>query len=247
MTNTKILWALPVILCIHCKSPQKETPNNPSTLQIVDAMKNVMWNGDLEGKIELDSIQNKSGLYGIGPQSFLTGELLIKDGISYLSKVTSDSTMSVERNFQVSAPFFVYTNVTEWKEIKLPKDIRGVNDLENFISSITQEQGPPFVFKLTGNASHAIIHIQNLPLGTKVSSPTEAHKGQISYSLTDEDAEIIGFFSKKHQGVFTHHDSYFHMHLITKDESKMGHLDEIEIGNMVLYLPEEMETSSNHL
>jgi acetolactate decarboxylase len=29
------------------------------------------------------------------------------------------------------------------------------------------------------------------------------------------------------------------MHLITKDESKMGHLDELEIGQMKLYLPKK--------
>ena len=28
-----------------------------------------------------------------------------------------------------------------------------------------------------------------------------------------------------------------HMHLITNNESKMGHLDEVEIENMKLYLP----------
>ncbi|MDF0715617.1 acetolactate decarboxylase [Muricauda sp. 334s03] len=201
-------------------------------------MKNVMWSGDLDGKIELDSIQNKSGLYGIGPQSFLTGEILINDGVSYLSKVTSDSTMSVERNFQVSAPFFVYTNVTEWKQIKLPQDIKDIKDVENFLSSMTTEQGTPFAFKLVGDISNAIIHIQNLPMGTKVSSPAEAHQGQTNYSLIDEKVEVIGFFSTKHQGVFTHHDSYLHMHLITKDLSKMGHLDEMEIANMTLFLPE---------
>ncbi len=200
-------------------------------------MKNVMWSGDLEGKIELDSIKNKNGLYGLGPKSFLTGELLINNGVSYLSKVTSDSTMSVERDFQVSAPFFVYSNVTEWKEVELPIEIKGIKDLENYIDSIVQERETPFAFKLVGDVSRAIIHIQNLPEGTKVSSPAEAHQGQTNYSLSDKEVEVIGFFSRKHQGVFTHHDSYLHMHLITKDENKMGHLDEIEIKKMKLYLP----------
>ena len=70
-----------------------------------------------------------------------------------------------------------------------------------------------------------------------MSSPDEAHQGQTIYKIINEDAEIIGFFSTEHQGVFTHHDSFLHMHLITKDESKMGHLDELAIGEMKLYLP----------
>jgi len=72
-----------------------------------------------------------------------------------------------------------------------------------------------FKFKLIGQVSSAIIHIQSLPKGTKVSSPDEAHQGQTNYNIANEDPEIIGFFSTEHTGVFIYHDSYLHMHLIT--------------------------------
>ena len=189
--------------------------------------------------INLDSISSKKGLYGLGPLTHLTGELLINDGKSYLSKVVSDSTMNVEKSFDVSAPFFVYANVTEWTEIDLPSNIKSIPDLEQFIDEKTSEYKRPFAFKLKGEVLNAIIHIQNLPIGTKVSSPKEAHQGQVDYELNNEEAEIVGFFSTEHQGVFTHHDSFVHMHLITKDESKMGHLDEVEFGRMKLFLPKK--------
>jgi len=70
-----------------------------------------------------------------------------------------------------------------------------------------------------------------------VSSPAEAHQGQTNYYLNNEEVEIVGFFSTEHQGVFTHHDSFLHMHLITKDKSLMGHLDELELDKVTLYLP----------
>jgi len=196
-----------------------------------------MWNGVLGSSISLDTISEKKGLYGIGPESYLTGELLINNGKSYISKVTSDSTMIVEKRFNVSAPFFVYANVNKWTETELPKTIKSIEELEKFIDKNTLEYKRPFVYRLTGKVSEAIIHIQNLPKGTKVSSPKEAHQGQINYSLKNENVEIIGFFSTEHKGVFTHHDSYLHMHLISKDEQKMGHLDQIEIEKMKLYLP----------
>lgn len=202
-------------------------------------MKNIMWKGELGSRIELDTISNKNGLYGIGPVSYLAGELLINDGQSYVSKVTSDSTMTVEKNFDISAPFFVYANVAEWNEFELPSNIKSIQDLEKFIDEKTAEYKRPFVFKLKGEVSMAIIHSQNLPEGTKVSSPDEAHQGQVNYKLTEEESEIVGFFSTEHKGVFTHHDSFLHMHLITKDENKMGHLDELVIANMQLYLPKK--------
>ncbi|WP_375239705.1 acetolactate decarboxylase [Aurantibacter sp.] len=202
-------------------------------------MKNVMWKGELGSSINLDSISDKQGLYGIGPESYLTGELLINNGKSYVSRVTSDSTMLVEQKFDVLAPFFVYANVNKWEEIELPQSIRTIKDVEKYIDEKTIKNKRPFAFKLIGNISKAVIHIQNLPEGTKVSSPDEAHQVQTNYVLKNEDVEVIGFFSTEHKGVFTHHDSYIHLHLITKDEQKMGHLDELEINAMKLYLPKE--------
>lgn len=220
------------------KNNTKETETYPD-IKIFGAMKNVMWKGELGSSIDLDTILDKNGLYGLGPISYLTGELLINNGKNYVSKVTSETTMSVENTFKTSAPFFVYGNVTEWNEIDLPSDVKTIQDLEKIIDDKTTEFKRPFAFKLIGQVSSTIIHIQNLPEGTKVSSPDEAHQGQTSYNIVDEEVEIIGFFSTEHKGVFTHHDSFLHMHLITKDENKMGHLDEVlfKKGEMKLYLP----------
>lgn len=239
MNKIKIIIILFSSLLFNCQNATKEVPSEKTyaDVKVVGAMKNVMWKGELEGKINLDTIANKKGLYGIGPESFLKGELLINNGVSYISKVTSDSTMVVEKKFDVSAPFFVYANVNEWNEEKLPKTVKTISDLEKFIDQKTAKNKRPFAFKLMGSVSKAVIHIQNLPEGTEVTSPDDAHKGQVKYDLANENCEIIGFFSTEHKGIFTHHDSFLHMHLITRDQSKMGHLDEVEINQMVLYLP----------
>lgn len=235
---TLILLAIGLASC-NTKSKEKKTALKETypNLKIVGAMKNVMWKGELGSSIDLDTISDKKALYGLGPESYLTGELVINNGKSYVSKVTSDSTMTVKKTFNTSAPFLVYGNVTEWTEIDLAPEIITIAGLEKFINQKTSQFKRPFAFKLIGRVTSAIIHIQNLPEGTKVSSPSEAHQGQTNYNISNEDAEIIGFFSTEHKGVFTHHDTFLHMHLITKDESKMGHLDQLEIGKMKLYLP----------
>lgn len=239
MTLKKIGFGFLMLGMLSCQTTKNKstTTTTYSDVKIVGAMKNVMWKGQLGSSIDLDTIVNKEGLYGLGPTSNLNGELLIKDGKSYVSRVTSDSTMTVEQRFDVSAPFFVYANVSEWKELELPASIQSIQDLEKFIDKQTKDSKRPFAFKMTGEVSKARIHVQNLPEGSKVSSPEEAHQGQVNYELINEQSEIVGFFSSEHQGVFTHHDSFLHMHLITKDGSKMGHLDEVELGRMKLYLP----------
>ncbi len=222
----------------QCTYTNKENKTiNHSDFHIVGAMKNVMWKGELGSSIDLDTLSDKKGLYGLGPESYLTGELLINDGRTYVSRVVSDSSMSVEETDQVSAPFFVYANVNEWTAIDLPSDIKSISDLEEFINRKMSEIKEPFALKLKGEVNHAEIHVQNLAKGSKVSSPEEAHRGQVNYNLGETQVEIVGFFSRNHQGVFTHHDSFLHLHLITEDKSQMGHLDAMEIKNMQLFLP----------
>ena len=226
------------IILFSCRSNQKDLNINEGLkVHSIAAMKDVMWKGELFGKINLDTIQNKTGLYGLGPESYLKGEILINDGKIFVSRVAKDSSILIEQNSNIQAPFFVYGNVQTWHKTTLPKTIKSIKDLEKFIDNETKSQTRPFAFKLKGRISDGIIHIQNLPAGTKVSSPKEAHQGQVNYELKNEDVEIIGFFSTGHQGIFTHHNSYLHMHLITKDIKKMGHLDEITIEDITLYLP----------
>ncbi len=234
-------FTFPVFLLIGilaCNQPPETTYPD---VQISGAMKQVMWQGELFSKINLDTITNKSGLYGLGPESYLTGEILINNGEAYVSRVLPDSSMTVEKTFDTGAPFLVYANVETWTSTTLPDSVTNIKDLEIHIDQMTKNQKRPFAFKLTGQVSKAVIHVQNLAEGSKVSSPDEAHQGQVDYILSDEAVEIVGFFSTEHQAVFTHHDSFLHMHLITKDEKQMGHLDRVEFkpGAVSLYLPKK--------
>lgn len=244
MIKKTLVIGLTVITLISCNSTEKKSETkieNQSIVQVVGAMKNVMWKGELAGTINLDTIKDKKGLYGLGPVEYLTGELLIIDGKSYVSTVTSDSTMEVDENYKVKAPFLVYANQTDWNIEGLPSEIKTIKELEEFIDKKTLNYKRPFVFKLIGQVDSAEIHIQNLPKDTKVSSPEEAHQGQKNYLLENSKVEIVGFFSTEHKGIFTHHDSNIHMHLITTDRNKMGHLDKVFFanGSIKLYLPKK--------
>jgi acetolactate decarboxylase len=201
-------------------------------------MRQVMWEGKLEGQVNLDTLNPKKRLYGLGPETYLTGELLIDDGVVYVSRVTSDSTMVVKQTTEVSAPFFVYAHVDDWRSRSLPDSVRTLGQLEHFLDLATKGGKRPFAFKLEGEVQKAVIHVQNLTEGTTVSSPQQAHLGQTNYTIQNAPVSIIGFFSTEHQGVYTHHDSFVHMHLITEDKQLMGHLDEASFGAMTLYLPE---------
>lgn len=229
-----IVFSITMLFCLTSKAQQ--SINN---ITIVGEMKEVMWKGELFGKIHLDTISNKEHLYGLGPVEYLAGELLILDGVAYQSRVVDEQNMKVETSFNVKAPFFGYTNIPAWEELAFPDSIQTISELENYLDLISQNTTRPFFFRLTGTVETATIHIVNLPKGSKVSSPDEAHQGQKNYQLKNESSEIIGFFSTEHKAIFTHHDTFLHMHLISSDKKKMGHLDDVKFlkGSMNLFLP----------
>ncbi|SIT80827.1 acetolactate decarboxylase [Pontibacter indicus] len=231
-----------VILLGSCATNTTENTDIASgEVHVVGAMRNVMWKGELGGTIDLDTLSAKKHLIGLGPVEYLAGEMMIVDGKSYKSVVTSDSTMRVEETFAAKAPFFVYAQVPEWQERAVPDSVQNLQQLELYLDAETKNSKRPFPFKLSGEVETATIHIVNLPAGSTVSNPDEAHQGQVNYELEQEEVEVAGFFSTEHKAVFTHHDTFMHLHLLTKDRSKMGHLDEVVFkpGSLTLYLPKE--------
>ncbi|OIQ18673.1 MAG: alpha-acetolactate decarboxylase [Flavobacterium sp. MedPE-SWcel] len=232
----KYVSLLLIVVFIGCND-QNSSINND--VKIVGAMKNVMKKGQLQGTINLDTIGNKQHLYGLGPVEYLSGELMIFDGKSYKSTVTSPTTMTVEETFDVKAPFFGYANIEKWTKHSLPDSISTIKQLENYLDKIKKDNNNPFMFKLSGTMETAKIHVINLPKGIKVSSHQDAHKGLVHFDLKDEKADILGFYSTQHKAILTHHDTSIHLHLLTADKKKMGHLDSVKFkkGSVTLFIP----------
>lgn len=218
MVFKTILLGLTILTLINCTTKAQQTTDNK--VKIVGQMKNVMWKGQLYGNLKLDTITNKTNLYGLGPVEYLAGEILIIDGKSYKSAVTSDTTMKIEETYDIKAPFFGYANIGKWTEQTLPDSIQTIQQLEQYLDKVTKNSPRPFIFKLAGTVEQSTIHIVNLLKGSKVSSPEEAHRGQKNYQIQNEQVNIVGFFSTEHKAVFTHHDTYLHLHLMTIDRKK---------------------------
>lgn len=220
------------------KDENQETSVNNSP-KIIGAMKNVMRKGEIAGIINIDTISHKQHLYGMGPIEFLTGEIMLINGKAYTSVVVNDTSMKVTETFAIKAPFFGYANIDSWAETNIPDSMTTLHQLEIFLDRATKDYPRPYFFKLTATVDSASVHLVNLPKGTKVSSPEEAHQGQRNFTIKNKTVELLGFFSTEHKTIFTHHDTFVHIHLITDDRQQMGHLEELNIkkGTAKLYLP----------
>lgn len=219
-------------------SRDNEVPTtSPSSVVAIGAMKNVMWKGQLDGIFSPDSLSD-SGFYGVGPLAGLRGEIMVYDGTTYVSQIQGDGSPLLDTTTKAKAPFFVYARERNWDTLSLPNEVQDLASLEKYLDESSPASSDPFVFRLEGQVDSANIHIQNLPPGSTVSSPKEAHSGQTPFQLGSSNAKIVGFFSREHQGIFTHHDTFLHMHLLCMDRKMMGHLDAVHFSKMQLLLPD---------
>ncbi|MEZ4790107.1 MAG: acetolactate decarboxylase [Flavobacteriales bacterium] len=198
------------------------------------AMRNTMFNGQLAGLILLDSIA-KPGTYGIGPAEFLRGELLLWDGHPYRAIAKGDNAMQVDERPEIKAPFFVHQTVQEWHAVALPDSVVDLGTLNAFLTA-RFGAAQPFAFKLHGVCERVDLHIVDVSPGTAVHGPDDAHRENKHFHLTDRSVDLLGFYSTRHQAVFTHHDTHIHVHAITAERDAMGHVEELAIDPRQLTL-----------
>lgn len=215
-------------------SPGKSAP------VVVGAMRETMWEGKTGGLIDLDTLSGMEGMVGLGPLEGLRGELVIVDGVCYKSEIRPDGNVAVTRTRKAKAPFFGYSRVRKWKREPLPDSVVDMGRLEAYFLSRLGTAPAPFMFKVEAAVAEARIHVVNVPPGTKVRSPEDAHRGQEQFVLANQDLILVGFFSTSHQAVFTHHDTFLHIHALSARKDMMGHLDAIRFqpGKAWVSLPE---------
>ena len=210
----------------------------------VGSLENVMRRGALNATIDLDTVTARTNLFALGPVEGLRGELMVWDGVSYVSEVEGQGLNKVKRSYQVGAPFLVYCNVKNWKEFILKNTINNLGELQDEIQNLAKSNGfdlqTAFPFKISGLINEAEYHVILKDPEIKEHSHEIHKKSKVFYPISGKNADILGFYSQNHAGVFTHHDSFIHAHIITADRNKMGHLDGISInsGDVRVYLPD---------
>ena len=218
------IYILFLIFLISCNSSTSK-----SSVKVVGEMRDVMWKGDLKGKITTDSLNSKE-TYGLGPTEFLKGEIVLFEGQSYVSKVVDSILHKVSKVPSVSAPFFVYSSNSDLKIVKFNRKNYTLKELEEYVNLVYKDYDQPLLIRIDGIFENIKVHSVNLPEGKKVSSPDEAHQGLTQYDFKNISGSLIGFFSRHHKTVFTHHDSFFHAHFISEDREVLGHIDETDFN-----------------
>jgi acetolactate decarboxylase len=217
------------------------SPQEPDgKVKWVGEMRTVMKKGDVSARLPLKDLANLSHLYALGPLERLAGEVTVWDGKPSIARV-KDGKVRVTTGFDEKACFLVYAQVSDWQEVAIPAAVQGGAELERFIARSARDRGinmkEPFAFLVKGTPKRVSFHILD-GAGLDPKAPGFRERAKIRFTLDSRPVEIIGFYSDKHHGVFTHHDSNVHMHLKSLDGALSGHLDEVQFGSgATLYLP----------
>ncbi len=238
MRSTIFILAL-LLLC--CSRPSVQVTNVP--VHHAGALQNFMHYGDISAKLDLLQLQESQGIYALGARADLKGEVLILDGQPLIS-YSDRGKVALDFSWDHDASLIVYASVSEWANFNIPKQISTPKELETFIDSIASKLGmdteKPFPFMILGEIERANWHVVDWPTGDSV----HTHEKHITSGphgiIQNEEVQILGFFSKHHQAIFTHHTTFMHLHLVTADNRLAAHLDEAKWGNeMTLALPKK--------
>ncbi len=210
-------------------------------VKVAGKAKNVMMGVDLSPNIWLDSIV-QPGVYGLGPVDDLQGEITIFDGAPYVSTlVNGEVVTAIDQH--VKAPFFVYAQVDEWHEYTIEASVNGLRELQNVIDELGASSGldGPFPFRVQLENAYLNYHIIMRDLSEAKHSHEAHKKAKVHFEAASASAELLGFFSRDHEGVFTHKGQFIHTHILLSNPSVTGHLDDINVtGSMTIFLPRNM-------
>jgi acetolactate decarboxylase len=211
----------------------------PPEVKVSGAMKSIMINGDLSAHINLDTL-NKAHLYGLGPVAGLKGEIIIADGVIYSSSKNGGK-LTNQQNKISQAAMLVYSRVEKWKSISIKVSLNNYAELEKLIENTAKANGYeieiPFAFKIEASPVSVNYHVIDWKEGSAHSM--DNHK-QFAYSgqFINEKMIMLGFYSRHHQSIFTHHTTYMHIHILDEKTKTVGHLDDAGLnGPLTIYLP----------
>jgi len=203
------------------------------TVDNIGALKEIMHQGKFQARVKLDTLAQK-GIYGLGAADSLGGEVMIVDGVVYES-IVQDTTAIVNENANAEATLLVYAKVHKWDTL-LVNNLD--TDLEAFIARKAESHKliAPFPFIVSGRP-RVKYHVINFDAKN---GDIKNHKGGAYYDeINNEVSIVLGFYATDAKGIYTHHDSDVHMHVLNKNKTVMGHVEAIDFDgdNFQLLLP----------
>ena len=197
------------------------------------SLREIIHQGRIEGRVPLARALARPHAYALGARGRLDGEFIVVDG--HVTESRPDGRGGVRSAAydaaRDSAALLVVAHVSAWRDIMVARPIP-IASLPDTLAARAGAFGlpssGPFPFLIEGPVTGLAWHVAD---GSKLApgpSTHEAHaKAAVRGGAAAVSAEFVGFYSDHHQGVFTHHDSDVHIHVLVRDRGIAAHVDSL--------------------
>ena len=204
-------------------------------------MKPVMMGQDLSNHLYWDTLQ-KEQLYAIAPLGRIEGEVTVMSGEFFVSQVNANGLEEVSSSSSIHSPFAVYAYVRNWKAIEWKGTITSEEQLQQVIEQVAKEHGldteEAFPFRVIAEFKQINYHIISKPADEETHNHELHNKAKKQFVTKDVRGELLGFFSKHHEGVFTHRRHWIHTHFVAENKQQTGHVESFRTKwKVVIFLP----------
>ncbi|MBL0766720.1 acetolactate decarboxylase [Marivirga atlantica] len=216
----RYIITLSILILTGCTSQEN---GQAISVKSIGALREIMHQGKYQARVKLDTLATE-GLYGLGASDSLSGEIMMMDGKVFEATV-QDSLPYIQINPSAEATLLVYAKVDNWDTISVQAEA----DIEQLIAKQAFDKGieAPFPFILIGKPEVSY-HIINFD--TQNGDMAHHKNGAYIGKIKNEAVTILGFYATDAKGVYTHHDSNLHMHVLNGRKTQMGHVEDISWG-----------------
>ena len=196
-----------------------------------------------EGAVHLRNAIAPQHAYAVGALQKGVGEITVIDGEAWLD-YGSDGIGNAKRVIPADeqAVLLVTAQVAGWQTVTIDRPLSKEALFETILEKAEErnlDTAKPFPFLLEGNFSALSIHVINGrdPAFVKPGGKTKLYR-QLREKRTHQNAAVVGFYSARSQGIYTHPGESWHLHALIKEEKIGAHVDDIvSEANITLKLP----------
>ncbi|ANM31346.1 hypothetical protein ABI59_19845 [Acidobacteria bacterium Mor1] len=209
------------------------TSSLAANLQVFGSLRGMFHQDAVGPQVVLSEHLPDSRLFGVGALSGLRGEITIVGGRLHLAHADGESVRhAVVSRSDESAALLVMSAVERWVPVTIDAAIP-FEKLDAEIERLAREAGieaAAFVVYAEGDLENLDWHVID---GAKLEGGGGSHEDHMRAAIRRKArrtrGKLVGFFSKKHQGVFTHRGANTHFHVVVDEPLTSGHVDGVTI------------------
>ncbi|KYF73616.1 hypothetical protein BE15_33295 [Sorangium cellulosum] len=230
-----------VLSSIAACAPSGETAAGPApsapaaaSVRSFGALRAIMHEGQTGPAVRIGDVVPGPHAFGVGALSELRGEVTVVDDAIWTSYARDDGTLDVRAaGAEEHAALFVVASVARWQEATLDADVPD-GQIDARVEALLRERGldaeGAVPVQVRGSFRDLSWHVID---GRKL-APGGGHadhvRASVSGTLPAAEGTLVGFFSKRHHGVFTHMGSNTHFHVVLPERQLMGHVDSVTLA-----------------